>query len=144
MIFLKVIKSCYFKLLLFCTLGSTNKKVNYANRYLAAYSLFHYWSARKEMQLEIFFKLQHKFHWYMIESWSESRGFSFLDASYCHSTQRIRIRIGEGERASGGGSATSVAARYSKTGPLRMRVSSMLLLPTPGWEGRVRRRRSAS
>lgn len=37
------------------------------------------------------------------------------------------IACEEGKRASGGGSATSVAACCSKTGPLRMRVFSSLV-----------------
>jgi len=39
-------------------------------------------------------------------------------------SDRIGSHHEEGERASGGGSATSVAERCSKTGPLRMRASS--------------------
>lgn len=45
-----------------------------------------------------------------------------FDASPHIATRRVASRHEEGERASGGGSATSVAERCSKTGPLRMRA----------------------
>lgn len=53
-------------------------------------------------------------------------------------SHRIASHREEGERASGGGSATSVAARCSKTGPLRMRASSSLHRVRRATEGRWR------
>jgi len=55
-----------------------------------------------------------------------------------HRIASHHISSQRGWNASGGGSATSVAARCSKTGPLRMRASSLLHRASGAGRGRCR------